>query len=34
MGLTTSSTGKEILNNDFLNSENTCDFTVALARKP
>ena len=34
MGLTSSSTGTRLLNNDFLEMQKSCDFTIALAGNP
>jgi len=34
MGLTTSSTGRKVLTDDFELLRNGCDFTVALAGNP
>lgn len=33
MGLTSSSTGTNLLNEDVLELQSTCDYTIALARK-
>lgn len=32
MGLTSSSTGSQLLNDDFLEIQKGCDYTIALAR--
>lgn len=34
MGLTKSSTGTKLLNEDFENLKNSCNFTIALAGNP
>ena len=34
MGLTSSSTGTKLLNDDLLELQSNCDFTVALAGNP
>lgn len=34
MGLTSSSTGKVLLNDDIEELKNKCDYTIAIARKP
>ena len=34
MGLTSSSTGTNLLNDDFLEIQKKCNFTVALAGNP
>lgn len=34
MGLTNSSTGSHLLNDDIENLQNRCDFTIALAGNP
>jgi len=34
MGLTSSSTGSNLLNDDFLEIQKNCDFTIALAGNP
>ena len=33
MGLTSSSTGTKLLNNEFDNLKEMCDYTIALGRK-
>lgn len=34
MGLTTNSTGLELLNNTTINLKNKCDYTIAIAGNP
>ena len=34
MGLTTNSTGTNLLNDDFISSEKKCDYTIAIAGNP
>lgn len=34
MGLTLGSTGQKLLNNDVESLKNSCDYTIAISRKP